>query len=153
MKTRKLGFVLGAALLFVAGWGRSADDLAVPEGGSSSRSAIDAMRGALESRRLIPKETRQPHGRAVGGDPDADEGDVWYEESVEVAYSPSKDAFMAQVAACLRERRCLASADATKRTVVTLENLVRPAFARREETYLLTPCDAASAFFTDDVGE
>jgi len=47
--------------------------------------------------------------------------------------------------ACVRARRFLA-ADATKRTTVMLEILVRPAVPRREETYVLTPCAAALVF-------
>ena len=146
MKKHTSKFLATATLLFAAICAMSADDLVVPEGGSSTHSIVDQLRGVLEFTRLIPKETRQPHGRAIGSESRAEEDDVWHEETVEVEYKPSKDAFMDQVAACLRERSCLESADATKRTTVTMENLVRPAFARRQETFVLTPCDAAAVF-------
>ena len=146
MKTQTAKFVAAATLLFVATCATSVDDLAMPEGGSSLHSVIDEVRGVLESTRLIPKETRQPHGRAASGEPGVEEDDVWHEVEAQVEYSPSKDTFMEQVAACIRERRCLASADATKRTTVTMENLARPAFSRRQETYVLAPCDVAAIF-------
>ena len=34
-----------------------------------------------------------------------EEEDVWHKVEVDVEYSPSKDAFIEQVAACIRERR------------------------------------------------